>query len=141
MGAAEFFTVSLGKNPHQAFDKAVAAAQYEYGHGGYTGTIAEKSGFKYMGEVGSRLWEKIPDYFERELAKKYRDSPKERLPGKPIPAKYRDKVRQLVDIYDDKWGPAICYRVTGVAAQRLKEQAGRKGSHDKVYVFCGWASE
>ena len=43
MGASEFFTVSSGKNVQAAFHTAVDEAQYEYGHGGYTGTIAEKN--------------------------------------------------------------------------------------------------
>ena len=45
MGAEEFFVKSAGKNARDAFNTAVEDAQYEYGHGGYTGTIAEKHGF------------------------------------------------------------------------------------------------
>ena len=140
MGAEQFFTIELGANQHSAFDKAKHEAQWEYGHGGYTGTIAEKPGFKYFGEVDSWHYLKMPAYFDREVVKKNRASPKERLPGTKIPAKYRDKVRVLVDAYDDKWGPAICYQVTGKAALEIKKQHNRKDSHDKVYVFTGWAS-
>ena len=46
MGATEFFTTSSGKTAQEAFRSAVEEAQYEYGHGGYTGTIAEKSDCK-----------------------------------------------------------------------------------------------
>ena len=34
-----------GKNADEAFEKAVKRAQWERGHGGYTGTIAEKHEF------------------------------------------------------------------------------------------------
>lgn len=139
MGAADFFTVSLGRTPHQAFDKAREEAQYLYGHAGYTGTIAEKGEFKFMGQVPTAHWKKVPGWFDRETYK--RDYPKARLPGKPIPTKYRQKVAQLVDTYNDKWGPAICYEVTGEAAKQIRAERGRAGTMDKVYVFCGWASE
>jgi hypothetical protein len=32
----------------KAFERAVEDAKYEYGHGGYTGSIAEKSRFKMI---------------------------------------------------------------------------------------------
>lgn len=44
MGAADFSTIALGKSAADAFNAAVSEAQYEYGHGGYTGSIAEKGG-------------------------------------------------------------------------------------------------
>lgn len=45
MGATEFTTVATGKDMREAFDNAVKQAQYDYGHAGYTGTIAEKDGY------------------------------------------------------------------------------------------------
>lgn len=45
MGAEEFNVISSGKNAQEAFNKAVEQAQYDYGHRGYTGTIAEKDSF------------------------------------------------------------------------------------------------
>jgi hypothetical protein len=44
MGACDFESVGFGKTANDAFRQAVSEAQYEYGHGGYTGTIAEKGG-------------------------------------------------------------------------------------------------
>jgi hypothetical protein len=46
MGATTFTVESKGKNAKQAFQDAVDDARYMYGHGGYTGTIAEKSKFR-----------------------------------------------------------------------------------------------
>lgn len=45
MGADTFITLTRGDNVDSAFQSARDQAQYEYGHGGYTGTIAEKGGF------------------------------------------------------------------------------------------------
>lgn len=42
MGAEYFATTALGKDASAAFDAAVSQAQWEHGHGGYSGTIAEK---------------------------------------------------------------------------------------------------
>lgn len=49
---AEWFTHSQdGADPEVAFRAAVEAACYEYGHGGYTGTIAEKNGYRIITET------------------------------------------------------------------------------------------
>ena len=45
MGASSFLTISYGNTVEQAFNDAVQEAKYEYGHGGYTGTIAEKRSY------------------------------------------------------------------------------------------------
>ena len=45
MGASEFFNVAEGKTADAAFKKLVAQAQWEHGHGGYSGTISEKRSF------------------------------------------------------------------------------------------------
>ena len=47
MGATTFSTYGLGKTAGDAFYAAQDRARYEYGHGGYTGTIAEKSGYDF----------------------------------------------------------------------------------------------
>lgn len=45
MGAYDFYTSAAGATADEAFDTARAAALHERGHGGYTGTIAEKHSF------------------------------------------------------------------------------------------------
>ena len=42
MGATNFMTTAKGKSLDDAFDAATDQARFYYGHGGYTGTIAEK---------------------------------------------------------------------------------------------------
>ena len=50
MGGIDFSTKSYGKTPEQAFNAAYEQACYEFGHGGYTGSIAEKPGFEFIVE-------------------------------------------------------------------------------------------
>jgi hypothetical protein len=45
MGAATFETYRDGADVSAAFRNAVEEAGWEYGHGGYTGTIAEKDDY------------------------------------------------------------------------------------------------
>ncbi|ATL65099.1 hypothetical protein [Nocardia terpenica] len=45
MGAQQFITYSEHTDIRAAFDAAVEDAQHEYGHGGYTGSIAEKDAY------------------------------------------------------------------------------------------------
>lgn len=45
MGACDFAAAAHGKTAREAFARAVERAQWEHGHGGYTGTVAEKHDF------------------------------------------------------------------------------------------------
>jgi len=65
MGASYFEDLSFGKTPREAFNKAVEEARYEYGHAGYTGTIAEKDGFTLIQKKkGQRLKSLIKEHME-----------------------------------------------------------------------------
>ena len=81
MGACDFKTVAKGKTAQEAFNKAVADAQWDRGHGGYTGTIAEKQSF----EMRSLPKGRDPQEFIDELMEQYE--------------------------FDDKWGPAGCVQL------------------------------
>jgi hypothetical protein len=79
MGGSDFYTYGTGTTAKEAFKSAVSEAQYEYGHRGYTGSLAEKESF-IMIPAGSAS----PD----ELAEKLMDECDDRI--------------------CDKWGPAGC---------------------------------
>jgi len=80
MGADTFFSRASGKSAQEAFRSAVEDAQYESGHGGYSGTIAEKGDFVMITlPEGRKAFE-----FADELI----DAGDDRI--------------------DDKWGPAGC---------------------------------
>lgn len=80
MGAETFFQTASGKTAREAFDNAVREALYNYGHAGYTGTIAEKQDYVVIG---------VPQEVSAEdYALKLVDESDGRV--------------------DDKWGPAGC---------------------------------
>ena len=80
MGATTFMQKAKGTSPGNAFTNAVTKAQYDHGHGGYTGTIAEKHDFIVIA---------VPDGEDpRGFAAQLIDSGDPRI--------------------DNKWGPAGC---------------------------------
>lgn len=80
MGADTFFTVAKGQTVAAAFTAAQQDARYEHGHGGYSGTIAEKRIFVMIQPA------KLPRKEAFELAEKLIDDEDPRVA--------------------DKWGPA-----------------------------------
>lgn len=81
MGAETFMVKGKGKNAAEAFETAREKAFYDYGHAGYTGSIAEKHSFTmipFNGETSEagRFAEDLIDKGDRRI--------------------------------DDKWGPAGC---------------------------------
>ena len=82
MGACDFFTTAKGKTAREAFDNVVEEAKYENGHGGYTGTIAEKNSFTVI---------ELPE-------------------GQEAYAYANDLMDEDDDRIYDKWGPAGCIK-------------------------------
>jgi len=111
MGATTFGVYVAGKDAKEAFERAVQRAQYERGHEGYSGTIAEKQEFVIINES-------LPQ-----------------MTG-PNASKLRDKLIESQDRrIDDKWGPAGAIRVK----QNASVATGRKRLNG--WLFFGWASE
>jgi hypothetical protein len=55
MGADTFSTyIIVTGSLKEAFDEAVKRALYDYGHAGYTGTLAEKDSFVLIGKAESQ---------------------------------------------------------------------------------------
>lgn len=96
MGATTFFNTadkSHYKSANDAFYSAKENAQYEHGHGGYSGTIAEKDGFRIVNPpTGMSV---------RDFIRAIEDYDGESSDVNPT-------VREAWKIYDDKWGPALC---------------------------------
>lgn len=81
MGAEVFYQQAKGKSAKEAFQSAVDQAHYDYGHAGYTGSIAEKDSFVMID---------CPDDVD--------------------PISYADElITDCDDRIDDKWGPAGCF--------------------------------
>lgn len=82
MGAVTFINHASGATAEAAFDSAVQQAQWDHGHAGYSGTIAEKNSFVLI-----------------DLPEEYRQRPED----------YAEKLISDDDPrVDDKWGPAGC---------------------------------
>ena len=85
MGATNFACIGKGKDADEAFLAAREEALYEDGHGGYTGTIAEKDGFKLV--TLTEAEKNSPDLFYA-------------------------KIDELTDNeFSDKWGKAGCVKM------------------------------
>lgn len=95
MGACDFTVKVKAKDARDAFNKAVGDAQWEHGHGGYTGTIAEKSEYQAF---------EMPAGMDTETLLQHA------LYGNPVktdpPAVFR-----MAELANDKWGPAVCVKV------------------------------
>lgn len=81
MGAEEYGVRVVGfETAREAFNYIVKETQYQKGHGGYTGTIAEKGSFQMI-----------------------------RVPDGEDPITYADHLLDSDDVRaNDKWGPALC---------------------------------
>ncbi len=86
MSGEYFCDTGKGTSAQEVFDMLVKEAQYDHGHSGYTGTIAEKSSF-LMVKVPKKFLTCPDVYVERVM---YGDEP------------------DAKKIMDDKWGPAGC---------------------------------
>jgi len=98
MGADSFYNrvkKQEGQTAGQAFDAERSEAQYEHGHGGYTGTIAEKDGISISRKpecIDADDWINELDDFDED------DKDNE----------HYSELKRDFEIYDDKWGNALC---------------------------------
>lgn len=92
MGASIFFETSKGSSAQAAFDKAVEDALYDYGHSGYTGSIAEKEEFIM---IPFTFKSHDPNERETELNRWFLDNLN----------------NDTLDAIEDKWGPAGCTQI------------------------------
>jgi len=95
MGAEIFYNRRKGTEPSTLFSEERENACYEYGHGGYSGTIAEKGSYTMSNkpsEIDADKWIEMVEEFDEE------DREQEH---------YR-ALKKDFDVYDDKWGDALC---------------------------------
>ena len=83
MGATDFHDSARGKTAKDAFRAAREEAAWESGHGGYTGTVAEKHGFIMV------AGEPLPMKKASALVDSMEEDSR----------------------YNDKWGPACCVEI------------------------------
>ena len=167
MGATEFSCIALGKCASAAFKSAQDDARHAHGHEGYTGTVAEVSGFnlillpprvtinKALGwaestacldECESQLRDaeqcrrsgwKIPADRMKSLRAAVRQA---KTRANKVPKNHRDLAQRIARNMSDKFGPCVCLCANAGETKRIKAERGRKGTHDHVYCFAGLAS-
>jgi hypothetical protein len=131
MGACDFYQQSPARNGEtmdQAFSRMHEEAAWEFGHGGYTGTLAEKHGYVTVdlpkGKTARWLHDAISDYLQigwsnqpqwtgdraeydravKEAERLVQQKQDESELAKVLGIR---KAREVAEAWDDKWGPAV----------------------------------
>ena len=110
MGAVNFECEARGKTVSDAYSTAVEDARYWHGHGGYTGTIAEKHGFtEYI----------VPDGKAADVIALLVNASDADWDDKCKPALEalgaivgHDTAKRMCATYNDKWGPAVAIKMS-----------------------------
>ena len=123
MGAETFYTIEKGKNAKEAFNRAVEEAQYYYGHGGYTGSIAEKREYTEFARPKGMREKTVRNLMHDLVDFHFGDDKKKNKIAKKYSKISTDTLTKMATIFEDKWGPAVCME-----------------SKPKTYIFSGWAS-
>lgn len=167
MGATTFSTYGYGKTAQDAFRQAVEQAQWDYGHGGYTGTIAEKhsyvvarvpAGVRCTSERFMTLLDEYEDFNETEYLRYRLEHATSAMEKRKLEAQIRKatkrfeswkrkinpalfaQIESVYPSYTDKWGPAVAVELSGKELSEMKKRLGLARTQKKVYVFFGWAS-
>jgi hypothetical protein len=135
MGATNFSDVGTGSNVQDAFYALVREAQWEHGHGGYTGTIAEKhdyvlfavpEGLTPMEAAAAAMSARnIMDYDDEKADWVRRPMTPESVAKHAIYGNYPEKQADLAariaphmatlvkigEVASDKWGPAAAFQL------------------------------
>ena len=164
MGATEFAIDNFGKTVGEAYTKQVASDRYDFGHSGYTGTLAEKDGYVLINRPPRVRADRLKDIiFDAEQWMFWLDTDKEyRHCYVDPPAKCRKAWERLSEWYpprgavhnsgaihvgmdardickthDDKWGPALAVELSPA---EKKERWNNLPRGSKAFLFFGMAS-
>jgi hypothetical protein len=101
MGADQFYSVGKGETIAKAFAVARDEAFYEYGHRGYTGSLAEKDSYVVIETV-------IP-----ATARQVYNALSDGYNGPTAAARdlFGANAERYQDLFHDKWGPCVAYFV------------------------------
>jgi len=148
MGACGYETLSHGSTVGDAMFAAVGEAQWEHGHGGYTGTIAEKGDWVEFdlpprvtaAKVLHLLY--VATYPATTAASRKQDRTERRAWDGLVAIFGEREALRLLELFNDKWGPAVALPVRGKALADYKQRNGikRMPRGGGVWLFCGYAS-
>jgi len=163
MGACEYETLSHGSTVGDAMFAAVGEAQWEHGHGGYTGTIAEKGDWvefdlpprvtaakvlhllyvaTHPAAAAERQRYRAEYGFKATAASRKKDRTERRAWDGLVAIFGEREALRLLELFNDKWGPAVALPVRGKALADYKQRNGikRMPRGGGVWLFCGYAS-
>ena len=148
MGANHFFTYATGKTIDEAFNTAVVEARHWHGHGGHTGTIAEKHEFVPVSLPPRWTARKLDELLE--LSGPTRRGEIKLGKARPLTGHFAaDELRRLVEQHHDEWGPALGVRLGPAEAKRViaelrtrvrRTQVSSLPHGLRVFAFFGFAS-
>ena len=138
MGACDFDMCVGGRSIADAFENARKDALYWHGHAGYSGTIAEKDGYKEFVIPAGMTSEEFLDLIQRvesqtvhvvyggddDYARRAKAEAKDHW-DKLVKLMGEYEAHQIENAYNDKWGPAVCWADPNA---------------EGAYFFCGIAS-
>ena len=148
MGAEVFEVEANGKDMKEAFQFAVDTAFYDWGHSGYTGTIAEKPGAYLIPTPAGVLAQDVKNMIEK--AQRWDDfytwpnqTPEQKAKQDEYLSESKEAFKQVVKWYgedeaskivkksDAKWDEAIAIELTD-------DEHPKDG--ERWFLFFGWAS-
>lgn len=151
MGATNFSTVAAGSTVAKAMGAAIKEALYWHGHGGYSGTIAEKSHFVEF-TLPARItserfedvaWKAMDERWANEGRLHRAEKPK-RTPNLDQLVKWLGKANadRCLETMDDKWGPCVAVRLGATEGKPHipKTPTGKCKAGYAAYRFFGLAS-
>lgn len=123
MGAETFIQSAKGRTAEEAFRSAREDALHEYGHRGYTGSIAEKRSFKMIGDT----WRDVKARLEQAIAA-LREVLRETAKPEVEPAAALEAARRRIGVQVelDCWGLERAPKVKARAAIRAEIERLRK---------------
>jgi hypothetical protein len=149
MGATNFYCEANGATISDAFRQAVENAYWEHGHGGYTGSVAEKMGFTEF-RIPLECLPELPDNRGWSVAMRVdgamcflcecsNDADIDEALSEDIQSEWskqaqadaralreamgRKEFARMMDVWYEKWGNAVGFRID-----------------EGMYAFCGTAS-
>lgn len=150
MGATDFKHISAGKDVADAFINARREALHWHGHGGYSGTIAEKDGYVHVIPTARVTAHKVYDTVMTALYSEYSMEHNEMVRGKESAKAYRQlqtwfgpsTAELLVNTADDKWGPCVAVRMSKSESHQYvpRTPTGKRKKNYNVWLFFGMAS-
>lgn len=149
MGGVSFLNIGVGKTADEAFRHLSDEASYEHGHGGYTGTIAEKPGFELLSLPPGVAALDMAKWVSSYVPVEFRDEPWHKgRKWETHPPAIEAHIKRAKNVWSDKWGPALAYEIKGEELEALKKakdfripgEIKTMPPGSRVFVFLGMAS-